>query len=710
MVVAAIYYATPLEDGDLWWQMAYGKFMVEHGTLIPDHTLYSWTPTKADHIYCAWVSEIFLYLAYTVGGLPLLFTIRYLAVAAFLIVCLLFARHLRVHRHPLTWLVILLGLLMLRLGTFLKPEMVSLVFVLASTALWFWIKVRPQNVKLCYLFPVIMLTWVNAHGAVIFGMVLYFLIGVGELANALLYRESALPGRTLRHVLIALALSALAVLVTPYGIDYPVHLYNSHTAWDETYRNIGAYQSVLSEAGRVLHFHEYFLVGAAVLVVLVLLSRSFDPAVLLVSLCFGLLYTTFLRTTFFFAPVLALGAIYLLARAPRLRSAQAPRLRSGQSPGLNGLSRRSGWLVLGLSLLLMFFLGGRAGLERLSAPTTESWLSFDYSCYDPVIETEFVERFLPPQGIGNIYSLGGYLLWSFDRGHKVMVDPRFFPYKSWIKDYFQFEQGNLFNAFLDGYRCDVFIVDHTLEKLIGNFLSSPDWRVGFFGPTAVIFLRNDVTLPQEADTFAEDRFEQLKSPITAFDLLTFVMKIGDYASAETILAAMERDFRFVPFRTRVTEYRRYHAAMLDYRRGEFDKAIRGLEACRAGNVIWSNHVLTKLHNLKTVALMKEGREDAALGHALRALAVSPDDHHALLNAGAIGWWIERKNGARREARDPVGGKKRVVAWRGHLKKFLRLYGNASRAPASEIEMAEGILGGSYRGALIISTPEMGKKQ
>jgi hypothetical protein len=289
-----------------------------------------------------------------------------------------------------------------------------------------------------------------------------------------------------------------------------------------------------------------------------------------------------------------------------------------------------------------------------------------------------------------------------------MVDPRFFPYSSWIKDYFQFEHGKLFNLFLDTYRCDVFIVNYNMEKLINSFLNSPDWRVGFFGPTAVVFVRNNVTLPREADTFAQDRFEKLKSPIAVFDLFTFTMKIGDFGSAETILGAMERDVRFIPFRPRVAEYRRYHAAMLDYERGELDKAIRGLEACRDGKVIWNNRVLTKLHNEKTVRLMHDRREDAALDHALRALAVSPNDYHALLNAGAIGWWIERKNGVQKKPRDPFARKNLAAGWRGHLEKFLRLYGNSSRAPASEIEMAKSILAGSYQEALIISAPEVDK--
>ena len=436
VLVVAIYYAKPVDDGDLWWQMAYGQYMVENGTLIPDHTIYSWTPTEGNTIYCAWIGEIVLYGLYSLGGLPALFLFRYSVIAGFVVMCLLFAKRVGVHRHPLTWFMILLGVLMCRVGSFIKPELFSLAFALGSTGLWFWIKSKPDNVKLCYLFPAIMLVWVNTHGAFIFGAMLYSLIGVGELANAFISPERALPRRMLRHLLYrACCCPRFVLLLTPYGIDYPLYLLRRFAQWDGTKRFIEAYQPIFSNPGRAMHLPEYLYIGGIVLAVLLVMTRPVDVAVLLVVSFFTFLYVKFLRTTYFFAPVLTLTALYYLSCAPRLRS----------------LTRRAGVFVLVLSLVLILFVGGRASVERLTAPGRDSWIGFDYSYCDPVIEAAFMQRYLSPQNIGNSYSAGGYLLWALSPDYKVMVDPRAFPYEQWLEDFFRFEQGKHFKAFLEKY-------------------------------------------------------------------------------------------------------------------------------------------------------------------------------------------------------------------------------------------------------------------
>ena len=50
IIIAAILSISsfPPADGDLWWQMVYGKYLIENGTLIPDHSIFSWTPAAND--------------------------------------------------------------------------------------------------------------------------------------------------------------------------------------------------------------------------------------------------------------------------------------------------------------------------------------------------------------------------------------------------------------------------------------------------------------------------------------------------------------------------------------------------------------------------------------------------------------------------------------------------------------------------------------
>lgn len=68
----------PLHDGDLFWHLAYARWMWAHGTLIPDHTVFSWMPTQNHLIYCAWLGQFGLLAVLASLGLYGLFALRYL--------------------------------------------------------------------------------------------------------------------------------------------------------------------------------------------------------------------------------------------------------------------------------------------------------------------------------------------------------------------------------------------------------------------------------------------------------------------------------------------------------------------------------------------------------------------------------------------------------------------------------------------------------
>ena len=80
--VILVRYAEPILDGDVFWHLAYAQQMLEHHTLVPNPTLYSWTPVNNQLIYCAWLSELALLGIWKVFGLSGLFVMRYLVIAA----------------------------------------------------------------------------------------------------------------------------------------------------------------------------------------------------------------------------------------------------------------------------------------------------------------------------------------------------------------------------------------------------------------------------------------------------------------------------------------------------------------------------------------------------------------------------------------------------------------------------------------------------
>ena len=216
LLTLAIRYAEPVRDGDLWWQMAYGRYLIEHRTLVVDHTGFTWTPAENPTIYCAWFAEIFLYLLYAAGDLPVLFAFRYACLLLFVLAVWCQARRLGVARHPLTWLICLLGVLMSQNAAYIKPEIFSYVYMTLTVLTWLRIKSEGEKARrTCYLFPVLMLLWVNSHGGFIFGAVFLLIMGLGEGLNVLLSPEEALPPSVRRHFLFSLFLSGL----TPFP-DY----------------------------------------------------------------------------------------------------------------------------------------------------------------------------------------------------------------------------------------------------------------------------------------------------------------------------------------------------------------------------------------------------------------------------------------------------------------------------------------------------------
>jgi hypothetical protein len=74
----------PVYDGDMFWRMAYGRYILEHRTLIPDQTVFTWTDSSKPFIYCAWIIQVLYYLVFSFGGFAAIFAVRYRGKASWL--------------------------------------------------------------------------------------------------------------------------------------------------------------------------------------------------------------------------------------------------------------------------------------------------------------------------------------------------------------------------------------------------------------------------------------------------------------------------------------------------------------------------------------------------------------------------------------------------------------------------------------------------
>ena len=702
LLTLGIRFAEPVRDGDLWWQMAYGRYLIEHGALIPDHTVFTWTPADGSAIYCAWISEIFFYLLYQAGGLAALFAFRYLCLLIFVLAVWLQAHRLGVAGHPLTWLICLLGVLMSQSGAYIKPEIFSYVLMTMTVLTWWHVKSSGERAwRCCYLFPVLMVFWVNSHGGFIFGATFLLVMGLGEVLNAFFSPSEALPSRVRRHLFLGLFLSGLAIFVTPYGWRYPAYLIPSllgKTA--EGMRVIRAYVFTLDPVVAHFHYTSYLFLAALILLGLMwqkLKRRRLDWALILTNVTFAFLYTRFLRTTYYWAPVFCLSAVHLLALRPAWLW---PKGRAAAF-GLGGA------IAVGCVLL-----GARASLDAVCRPYGPRWFGFGISYQNPVEEAEFIRTNLSACRLGNDYSSGGYLLWALWPEMKVFMDPRKFPFKGWLDQYGAFRSGRNVADFVRDFPSEVWCIRYECRKLITWFLRSRDWKVAFYGPSAAVFARTGVPLVEQTPQ-AGQGIGKIKNITQALFVFTFAVTIHQWEDARMVLAGMRERFKCPNDQPNIDTASHWLEGTLAYFRRDYEQASVNLEACRRGKIIQTESLLAKCYHHLTVLAWSQGDHPRALEAARAALAVKPGDPYALFNAGVIEWYLSERLGTQRTARWPPDvkatdryGFPRRPEWRRYLEAFVRkATSTAGRSTsASAIDMAQGILRGTYDGRPILARP------
>ncbi|MBN9417785.1 MAG: hypothetical protein J0I12_20215 [Candidatus Eremiobacteraeota bacterium] len=330
IVLIAIRYAEPVGDGDLFWQMAYGKYMLANHTLVPDHTIYSWTPADNPYIYCSWVAEIGLYLMHQLGGLPLLFAFRYAVIGLTVGLLFLFARQIGWHRRAEFWLMATWFVSVSYVGTILKPELFSLGFMSAQAYLIFRFRLavdRDEKFRK-YLVALVLLmaVWANTHGVFFFGMVALGLYGAGELANLLISPGLALKPAARLPLLLGLLGCGLSAFCTPYHYHFVFQLVGEGWGLIAGLQSEGdkaAYQSLAAHLpiwrALAFHFQQYLAMGMAIGTALFvwLLFRGpqrgkVDFVFLFLSLGFVPFFWVYLRCTFYGPAYFFYASLYLI--------------------------------------------------------------------------------------------------------------------------------------------------------------------------------------------------------------------------------------------------------------------------------------------------------------------------------------------------------------------------------------------------------------
>ena len=582
LLVVAVRFAEPVQDSDLFWHMAYARQMIASGSPIPDHTAYSWTPASNQLVYCAWLGELVLYGVWNVAGLAGMFALRYAVVLAVLAMAWHYARVRGVPASPVTGLLLMLLALASYVGTLTKPECFSLLLLNATTYVYF--RARDEDragrpaARWLFAVPVIVAVWANTHGGFVLLAGLLLATAVGETINRRVSPACALSPRAYRQLLTAWALCAVAVCLTPYGIEYPRQLLASlslgaaarpDTDWNSAHLTIWAPQMPWTT------FVAYFgIMGALGVALAAGVARRaprgarLDAALILANLVYMVPYVAGpVRTTYAWPAVFVYSCVHWLAQTDALTPSTTP-----------SRARRA---LATACLAVLIALGGATIHAARNRPYDGSWLGFGTGYVNPVVEAEFLDRHDLGPRLYNIFDAGGYLLWRLAPRYQVMVDARSFPYLSWFDDQYRFTLGASFDDFLKKYPAHTAIIDLAKRECVRNFLRAPDWRVAFYGPTAAVFVRKDVALPATASGFAPDRFAALRNARTALRVFEFAAAVGDHRTAWQVLAQLETNLasQLTAGELRpVLAYREAHQALraADFpaARTLFDEALR----------------------------------------------------------------------------------------------------------------------------------------
>jgi hypothetical protein len=400
---AMIFVIRPIEDPDFWWHLKTGQLILQDKQ-IPYFDDYSFTSAGKPWIAHEWLSEIIMFSTYKAGGIP--FTVIFfglLILSSFILS--IFRAENRNNLYAIGG-ALLLGVILSTPVLWPRPQIFSLLY--ASTFLLLLDRFLKTN-RIRYLIPlpIIMLLWVNQHGAFIIGLGIIGIYIIGSFIDRLILISKEKKGirkvftKTLWIILVTLVICFLAVLVNPNGSR--MFIYPFQTVSDSSLQEF-------NQEWASPNFHERTWIPLAVMYLSLIgfglkAKKSISTINILLCVVFGYLTLLALKQV-------ALFAIVSIPILSDLISNVIPFTRRKD---------QSNRLVTPLAFVSI------AGIVLIGANSIIHLEKKQSAFMDQFFPTKSVE-FITKEGIkGNIfnsYNWGGYLIWNMYPEQKVYIDGR----------------------------------------------------------------------------------------------------------------------------------------------------------------------------------------------------------------------------------------------------------------------------------------------
>ena len=459
----------PIADPDFWWHLRTGQLIVQTHT-IPHFDPFSFTNNGKPWVAHEWLSEVFMYSLYRIGGYGLLIFVFSIVICGAFI--LAYLRSPQESKPYIAGFTLFLGALATAPTWGVRPQMISLLL----TSLFLFVLDRFRNTgKFIYIFPlpIITLVWVNLHAGYFLGLAIISIYIAGDLFDLIKNELQKTEGSAISNLKSPLILSAvlgvsvLTAIANPNGFNillYPFQTLNSPAMQQFI-------QEWFSPDFHLLEWQPLALFFLALIGLGMLSRKSISPTKILLTLCFGYAALRSMRNV----PLFAVVAIPILAE----QVGSLVKIR----PEIKTPSRLLKWMIP----IMLFCIVSVIGFRFVQVTQGQSLSEAENF---PKAAVDWIEKNQPKGNLFNSYGWGGYLIWRLYPQYPVYIDGRADVYG----DKFIFTYLDVYRAqteweqVLDAQFVQLVLVESE-SGLASALRQSGDWVISYEDQISIIFER-----------------------------------------------------------------------------------------------------------------------------------------------------------------------------------------------------------------------------